>query len=210
MSNYCNKRFLCTITFVLSFSIVLFIFHIISLTFQNIKQGDEINKQNTTIKSQNEKIEKQEKTIDELQKSIQKLKDENTKILKLKTTVKYDVFNRVSNIIEQHNKTNKPIDKSLLLAIIKVESNFNPNAKNKSGASGLCQFMPSTYKGIVSKYKLEDKGIFNIESNTLAGIYYVKDLLEKHNNNIDSVLISYLGTHNSRYISMIKNYRQRL
>jgi len=188
---------------------VLFIFHIVCLTSQNIKQSDEINKQNTIIKSQNEKFEKQEKTIEELQKSIQQLKDENTKILKLKTTVKYDAFNRVSNIIEQHNKINEPIDKSLLLAIIKVESNFNPNAKNKSGASGLFQFMPSTYRGIISKYKLEDKGIFNIESNTLAGIYYVKDLLERHNNNIDSVLVSYLGAHNSRYISMIKNYRQQ-
>jgi len=207
MSKNFDKKLHYTVFLAFCICMVFLMFHTIGIVEQRNK---EIKIQTEIIKTQTKAIESQNITIKELQKSIQKLKDENTKILKLKTTVKYDVFNRVSNIIEQHNKTNKPIDKSLLLAIIKVESNFNPNAKNKSGASGLCQFMPSTYKGIVSKYKLEDKGIFNIESNTLAGIYYVKDLLERHNNNIDSVLISYLGTHNSRYISMIKNYRQCL
>lgn len=45
-------------------------------------------------------------------------------------------------VIVQENALHYRKDPDLILAIIKVESNFNPKAKSKAGATGLMQVMP--------------------------------------------------------------------
>lgn len=151
-----------------------------------------LKQESTFLNNQNDKLfhtaQQQLKTIDSLNE-ILKIPQR-----KLKT--------QISNIVESFNKTQQnKVNKDLMLAIIQVESTFNPNAHNKSGASGLCQLMPATYH----KFKIVDKGIFDIESNVLAGTNYVHYLLTKHNNNIDKVLTAYLGIYNQKYINRIKS-----
>lgn len=48
---------------------------------------------------------------------------------------------------------NVPLTHNILWAIVKIESNFNPIAENKSGAFGLGQFKPGTRKGMYEKLK---------------------------------------------------------
>jgi len=145
-----------------------------------------------------------------LESKLQTLKQQNQQLeIKLKQSHNIQPTSQVSrqieSIINQYNSSHKPINKSLVLAIAKIESNFNPNARNSySGASGLFQFMPSTYISIIKKHNLQDKGIFNIESNTVAAIHYIQDLLDSHNNDVDKVLASYLGSYNQSYINKIK------
>lgn len=87
------------------------------------------------------------------------------------------------------------VDPLFITAIIKVESDFNPNAKSKKGAIGLMQIMPSTAKEIAEKYLSingfsQDK-IYEPELNIRLGVYYVKILSEMFNNNTNLVLASY-------------------
>ena len=65
------------------------------------------------------------------------------------------------------------IDRSLLLAIARQESGFNPKAKNPSGATGLMQLMPATAKAVGASGKLTDPQV-----NLDLGQRYVRKLLE--------------------------------
>lgn len=77
------------------------------------------------------------------------------------------------------------IDPSLVKAIIKVESNFNPNAVSSKGAKGLMQLMPETAD------RFQAKDVFNVHENIEAGIKYLKFLFEKYNDRLDLVLAAY-------------------
>lgn len=65
-------------------------------------------------------------------------------------------------------------DKSpLIKAMIRQESNFDPNAQSKAGAGGLMQLMPSTAKGL----GVED--VFDPEQNLAGGEKYINQMLSK-------------------------------
>ncbi|MCR4663457.1 MAG: lytic transglycosylase domain-containing protein [Endomicrobiaceae bacterium] len=97
-------------------------------------------------------------------------------------------------IIEQYSMEYN-VDPLLITAVMKVESNFNPDAKSKKGAIGLMQLMPSTAKEIAEKYlnisPFKEEKLYDPEFNVKIGIYYVKLLSEMFNNNTNLVLASY-------------------
>ncbi|MCJ7829977.1 MAG: lytic transglycosylase domain-containing protein, partial [Desulfobacterales bacterium] len=64
------------------------------------------------------------------------------------------------------------LDIPLLKAIIKVESDFNPQAVSRAGAQGLMQIMPETAD------LLEIKEPFDPWENIMGGTRYLKTLLE--------------------------------
>ncbi|MDE5615231.1 MAG: lytic transglycosylase domain-containing protein [Alphaproteobacteria bacterium] len=87
------------------------------------------------------------------------------------------------------------IDRALLLAITKQESNFRTNAKSGAGASGVMQLMPSTAKLVArnNKVSMADIDISNPEHNMFLGQQYIVDLLAHPNieNNIIKMLVAY-------------------
>ena len=97
-------------------------------------------------------------------------------------------------VIEQYSLQYK-VDPLLITAIMKVESNFNPDAKSKKGAIGLMQLMPSTAKEVAEKYlniqSFKEQDLYNSEQNIKLGVYYVKILSDMFNNNLNLVLASY-------------------
>ncbi len=77
------------------------------------------------------------------------------------------------------------IDPNLVTSIIKAESNFNPNAVSKAGASGLMQLMPNTAKS------LGVTNIFEPKENIEGGIKYFKGLLDEFDQNLPLALAAY-------------------
>lgn len=72
------------------------------------------------------------------------------------------------------------VDFGTMMAFAKQESGFNPNAKAKSSsASGLFQFIGSTWKTMVSKYGktfgIGEKDIMDPLSNATMGALYIKE-----------------------------------
>jgi soluble lytic murein transglycosylase-like protein len=80
----------------------------------------------------------------------------------------------VSNTILIAKEVN--IDPVLLLAVISVESNFNPNTKSHAGAEGLMQVMTSVHKDKYALYGGTTEAV-KPEVNIRVGAYILKYLI---------------------------------
>jgi len=85
------------------------------------------------------------------------------------------------------------LDPFLILAVIRVESNFSPLAVSNKGAIGLMQVMPSTAEYLAEKLGISVSGGKELRDpflNVRLGIYYIS-LLEDRFNNIEHALVAY-------------------
>ncbi|MBP1749185.1 MAG: lytic transglycosylase [Deltaproteobacteria bacterium] len=87
-------------------------------------------------------------------------------------------------IIERHAQFHG-IDPNLIKAVMKAESNFNPNAMSHKGAQGLMQLMPDTARSM----KVDNP--FDPDENIRGGTKYLKYLNETFSGNLDLMLAAY-------------------
>lgn len=77
------------------------------------------------------------------------------------------------------------LPKSLLHAVIRAESAYDPNAMSRAGAVGLMQLMPETAR----RYGVSNRR--NPSSNVNGGTRYLRDLLKMFDNNLVLALAAY-------------------
>lgn len=95
---------------------------------------------------------------------------------RLKHNAAFEIATTIMEESEKHG-----VDPYLVLAVIKVESNFRPNAVSSRGAVGLMQIMPTTARYVADMYQYSYNGrnsLFNPVLNVKLGIAYLSHLEE--------------------------------
>ncbi len=77
------------------------------------------------------------------------------------------------------------IERALLAAVAKIESNFNPYAVSPRGACGILQLMPPTVK------RFGVKNVFDVTQNIEGGARYLRWLLDRFGGRVDLALAGY-------------------
>ncbi len=86
-------------------------------------------------------------------------------------------------------------DPIFILAVIRTESQFNPNAKGSAGELGLMQILPPTGEWIAKKYRFEwqgDRTLYDPVTNIQIGIRYFDYLRSQ----FDGTAYNYLPAYN--------------
>ena len=100
---------------------------------------------------------------------------------------------KYSEYVEKYSEENN-LDKYLVYAIIKAESNFDPNVKSNADARGLMQLMEETAverSNAIEGTEVEAYDIYDPETNIKLGTSYFAYLMGLYDNNIVLAIIAY-------------------
>lgn len=91
---------------------------------------------------------------------------------------------RLETLIE-HFAQKFQLDKALIKAVIKVESDFNPRVVSHKGAQGLMQLMPETAR------EIGVRNPFDPSDSIYGGSFYLRRMLDTFDRNLDHALAAY-------------------
>lgn len=91
-----------------------------------------------------------------------------------------DFDGMISDAAKKHG-----VDESLVRAVIKQESGFNPKATSGCGAQGLMQLMPDTAK------ELGCGNAYDPYQNIMAGSKYLRQLMDRFDGNMTKAIAGY-------------------
>ncbi len=100
---------------------------------------------------------------------------------------------KYSEYVEKYSEENN-LDKYLVYAIIKAESNFEPNVKSNADARGLMQLMEETAverSNAIEGTEVEAYDLYDPETNIKLGTSYFAYLMGLYDNNIVLAIIAY-------------------
>lgn len=115
------------------------------------------------------------------------------KVIRVQDVISRNIYPiKYSYYVEKYAKEEN-VDKYIIYAIIKAESNFDEKAKSESNAIGLMQIMETTAIETASKMELEitEEDLFNPEINIKIGLNYFAYLVEQYNNNYALAIVAY-------------------
>ena len=101
-------------------------------------------------------------------------------MLKDKILIKF-YPDKYSDYVEKYSEE-YGVDRNLVYAVIKQESNFREKAKSNRGAKGLMQIMNDTAIEIADELGYSGVNLYNAETNIDIGTKYLADLIEKYEN----------------------------
>ncbi len=106
---------------------------------------------------------------------------------------------------------NFEVDPYVIIAVIAIESSFNPLAESSAGAIGLMQVMPLIHRKKFEKYGGFDKSL-DVKVNVYVGTEILKNFYLRYGN-YRRALLAYVGVSqnsNSRYPKKVLRLRDRL
>lgn len=104
------------------------------------------------------------------------------------------------------------LDPLLIIAVMAVESRFNPIAESVAGAKGLMQVIPKYHLDKFREFGGEKYAVFDPETNILVGTRILKDYLAQ-TGSLNSALTLYVGASDADdvpYIEKVMTEKQRL
>ena len=127
---------------------------------------------------------------------------------------KYKVSERVIfNLVGMAHNAGRQIgiDPLLIIAVIAVESRFNPIAESMAGAKGLMQVIPKYHTDKLKGYGGEDS-VFDPQTNILVGSQILKEYIAR-TGSVNSALQMYAGALNDAedlYTNKVMTEKERL
>ena len=110
---------------------------------------------------------------------------------------------KINSLIQKYDFERFHLGPEFVQAVIKVESNFNPNAVSRKGALGLMQLMPATAR------RFGVRNVFDPEQNLEGGMQYLKFLLETFKGDPNLTLAAYnAGENVVQRLKSIPPYRE--
>jgi soluble lytic murein transglycosylase-like protein len=103
------------------------------------------------------------------------------------------------------------LDPLLIIAVIAIESRFNPIAESGAGAKGLMQIIPKYHEDKLGEFGGEH-AVFDPETNIEVGSQILREYIRR-TGNLNIALQMYagaLGDHEDRYTRKVLSERQRL
>lgn len=106
-------------------------------------------------------------------------------VLKTLYPIKYE------SSVEKYSEQYK-VDKTLILAVIRTESSFDPLSVSDAGAMGLMQIMPDTHEWLSGKLGREEdvSVLFNEDTGIEYGTYLLRILIDEFHN-IETAIAAY-------------------
>lgn len=116
------------------------------------------------------------------------------KIVKVQNIALKKIYpTKYNEYVEKYSKENN-VDKYMIYAIIKAESNFKSDVKSNSNAIGLMQLLENTaveMSNLIKQDEITEKSLYDPEMNIKLGISYYSYLLKHYRGNNILALTAY-------------------
>lgn len=111
-------------------------------------------------------------------------------------------------LIRKHAKKNG-VPVSLAHAVVRIESNYRPNARGAAGEVGLMQIKPATARGM--GYSGATKNLYNPENNIAYGMKYLGEAYRRGGGTTCGAILKYNAGHYAKNMNPVSaKYCQRV